>query len=137
MTLVELVAGLTLLASVLVGVLLAFAAHQRQARSALKRTAACNAADQLLSNWYADQERVPRNARGSIGGAVPMVWTTRTIQRTRVESLPVDISGTLVSGAGVAVTTVPEPGSWGLLLLAAGMLAGGRRTSQATWKYTA
>jgi hypothetical protein len=64
MTLIEVVAGLALLGSVLAGVLVTKAAYTRQARAAERRSAAAAEADALLTAWWGDQKLKPRDDAG-------------------------------------------------------------------------
>ena len=89
-TLVEVVAGMTLLASLATGVLLAFGAHQKQLRRAEQRIDAVQVADQLVGRWYAGKG-IPRNTSGRVlFKQEPWIWNTRTIDRSAVGSLPVE-----------------------------------------------
>lgn len=92
MTLVEVVVGLMLLASLGVGTLLACGAHQRQLQRASERMEAVEIADQLLASWYASGQRLPRAATGQIQLVSDRwIWQTRVIRQARVESLPVEV----------------------------------------------
>lgn len=91
MTLVEVMAALVMLGTLLAGVLAAYGAHQRQLRRADQRLAAAEAADELLSRWYGPRERVPRNAAGMLPGTPGWRWRTATVSRSLVETLPVEV----------------------------------------------
>jgi hypothetical protein len=91
MTLIEVLASLVMLATLLAGLLTAYGAHQRQLRRAEQRLAAIQAADELLAGWYGPRERVPRNANGLLPGTPPWRWRTRAVQRSFVEVLPVEV----------------------------------------------
>jgi len=91
MTLVEVVAGMTLLASLATGMLLAFGAHQKQLRRAEHRIDAIAIADQLLGQWYSGQQNIPRNRWGRVvANQERWVWTTRTIELATVGAMPVE-----------------------------------------------
>jgi hypothetical protein len=79
MTLVEVVASLALLASLLVGLLLAKARYTRQAALAERRIEAARAADRLLAAWWADPPRFPRRGAGQIDGAADLSWRTSLV----------------------------------------------------------
>jgi hypothetical protein len=66
LTLVEVIAGLVLLATLLTSVLAAFKTHARQIRAARDRLKANAAAEELLSGWLAQ-------------GALPAVGTQKAI----------------------------------------------------------
>lgn len=68
LTLVEVVAGIALLATLLVSTLAAFRAHATQVRAAKNRLAAIAIADQLLSEWMT-------------AGALPAIGQTETVHQ--------------------------------------------------------
>ncbi len=78
-TLLEVVAGLTLMASVLVASLLSFSAHYQQRRIAESKLAAVDIADQLLHDLSARREGIPDAGRGIIPGRRNWFWQTRVI----------------------------------------------------------
>lgn len=91
MTLVEVVAGMTLLASLATGMLLAYGAHQKQLRRAEQRIDAVDVADRLLGQWYASDVVIPRNRHGRIiANQEPWIWRTRTIEAASVGTTPVE-----------------------------------------------
>ena len=73
-TLVEVVAGLALLASLLVAVLLARSRYVRQATAADQRLRAVEVADQLLSAWHRD----PRGIKTGTGLVSDPAFVLRT-----------------------------------------------------------
>ena len=75
-TLLEVVIGLTLMASVLVGALLSFAAHRRQRELAEAKLAAVSVADDLLGVLSASQGGIPLQARGLIANRPGWFWQT-------------------------------------------------------------
>ena len=91
MTLVEVVAGMTLLASLATGMLLAYGAHQKQLRRAEQRIVAIDVADQLLAQWYSGHETIPRNRQGRVfSEQEPWIWKTRTIEVAAFGSMPLE-----------------------------------------------
>ena len=91
MTLVELVAGMTLLATLAASVLLALGVHQKQLHRAAKRINAIAAADRLLAGWSSGSGEIPRNTFGQVVlDENRWIWTTRTIDTAMVESLRVE-----------------------------------------------
>lgn len=91
MTLVEVVAGMTLLASLATGMLLAYGAHQKQLRRAEQRINAVDVADKLLGQWYSSNVSIPRNRLGRvIAKQEPWIWKTQTIEVASVGSTPVE-----------------------------------------------
>jgi hypothetical protein len=89
MTLLEVVAGLALLASLLGALVLAKARYARQAAAADRRLEAVDAADDLLAAWHRDPKSLPHDGYGS--GTVPgdsrLAWRTRPVANGGVEEL--------------------------------------------------
>jgi hypothetical protein len=89
MTLLEVVAGLALLASLLAALVMAKARYARQAAAADRRVEAVAAADALLAGWHQDPRSLPRDFSGS--GAVPgdrrLAWQMRPVANAGVEEL--------------------------------------------------
>jgi prepilin-type N-terminal cleavage/methylation domain-containing protein len=79
MTLIEVLAGLVLLGSLLVGIVVARARYTQQWAKAQQRLEAIDAADDLLSEWWSTSS-VPRNASGKvIHESSELHWRTREV----------------------------------------------------------
>ncbi|MGI9470653.1 MAG: type IV pilus modification PilV family protein [Rubripirellula sp.] len=78
-TLLEVVIGLTLMASVVVASLLAFTAHRKQRRLADAKIAAVAIADDLLNQLSARRNGIPVAERGVIQGRPNWFWQTQTV----------------------------------------------------------
>lgn len=80
MTLVEVVGGLALLATLLVALLLAKARYTRQAAQAERRLQAVAAADALLATWQRDPRAIPRTGgSGALAGEAGLSWRAQGI----------------------------------------------------------
>lgn len=91
-TLVEVVASLVLLATLVTSMLLAYSAHHRQALLAIRKQKAIEVADEMLATWYASTEpTVPRNGSGTVLGSDGLVWRTSVVHQNVVETLPVEV----------------------------------------------
>jgi type II secretory pathway pseudopilin PulG len=77
--LLEVVLGLTLMASVLVGSLLSFSAHQKQRRIADAKIVAVRIADELLNELSGSREGIPIASSGMIAGRPNWFWRTRPV----------------------------------------------------------
>ncbi len=75
-TLLEVVVGLVLLATVLVSSLLALGRHQRQLRLASDRDSAISIADKLLARWMDSSARVPISTSASLAERPGWIWRT-------------------------------------------------------------
>ena len=79
-TLVEVVAGLVLAATLLVAMITAFRIHRRQMVRAVRDRAALLQAESLLASWHGSE--IPRQASGwLVSGSQRWFWRTRPIQR--------------------------------------------------------
>jgi type II secretory pathway pseudopilin PulG len=87
MTLVEVVGGLALLATLLVALLLAKARYTRQAAGADRRLRAVAAAEVLLTGWRQDARSLPRSGSGGVAGDEGFVWRTQTVANPDVNEM--------------------------------------------------
>src|SRR5829696_1110368 len=87
MTLLEVVAGLALLASLLGALVIAKARYVRQAAAADRRVEAVAAADALLAGWHQNPRSLPRDFSGS--GDAPgdrrLAWRLRPVANAGIE----------------------------------------------------
>lgn len=80
-TLIEVLAGLVVLGTLLVAVSMARARFMRQWADADKRLEATRAADAMLAGWLATPSAtVPIDANGPLGGVPNYVWRTSLIR---------------------------------------------------------
>jgi hypothetical protein len=79
MTLVEVIGGLALLATLLVATLLARTRYIHQAAVADRRLQAVRAADTLLAAWHQDTRSLPRAGAGIVPGDEQLTWRTQTL----------------------------------------------------------
>ena len=91
-TLVEVVASLLLLSTLLVVVLAAFSDHVRQIRRAHRRLAAVAAADRLLVDWFSTPGQFPRNTTNAVSGDDQLAWRTRLLDYADPENLGIEIA---------------------------------------------
>lgn len=90
-TLIEVVVGLVLMASVLVGSLLAFSAHRQQLRHADAKVAAVAIADDLLNRFSGTREGVPSAGSGPIVVQPNWFWRTRTVGVVMPAEIPLRV----------------------------------------------
>ena len=114
-TLVEVVVGFVLLATVLVSLLLALARQRRNGEMARGRQAACLIADELLADWIESPTGIPLRGSGGVIGRPGWFWRTTVQANRQVIGIPAtivrldvfenQISGVLISvEAAVAAT---------------------------------
>ena len=77
MTLIEVMAALAILGSLLVGILLAKNRLSQQSALASRRLDAVAAADGLLTSWRHSEEGIPREASGEVPGYNGFAWETK------------------------------------------------------------
>lgn len=77
MTLLEVLAALVILATLLTGLLMAKGRAERQHALAERRLRAIAAADELIADWWA-QNAVPSNSAGKFSRHTGLQWQTRT-----------------------------------------------------------
>ena len=90
-TLLEVVVGLTLMASVLVSSLLAFSAHQKQRRLADAKIVAVRLADQLLTDLSVSRGGIPEVGGGIIAGSPNWFWRTSIVGTASPAGIPVKV----------------------------------------------
>ena len=91
LTLVEVVAGIALLSTLLVSILLSYGAHAGQIRAARQRMQAIKAADQLLSNWMAQGDLPAVGDQDMLPGSDELVWRMVAVPRDKRVSLPNEV----------------------------------------------
>ncbi len=104
-TLLEVVAAVAIMGSLLVSVVVAIGQVRRRESESYRRLDAARALDQLLDGWYGDTRRLPTGRQGPVPDHAGLTWTITPV--SEVEQLDasvvhVDISensggGTLAS----------------------------------------
>lgn len=87
LTLVETVAGIGLLGTVLVAALLVEVRCKRQSADAARRTEAVQAAEALLARWWTEPDGIPPDGSGRIESTQPLLWRTRTLDHEAAAKL--------------------------------------------------
>lgn len=91
LTLVEVVAGIALLSTLLVSILMSYGAHAGQIRAARQRVQAIEAADRLLSNWMTLGELPAVGDQDMLPGSDELVWRMVAVPRSERVSLPDEV----------------------------------------------
>jgi hypothetical protein len=81
------IAGLALAGSLLVGLVLAKARHERQWDASRRRIAAAKVADELLAGWWAQPGSMPVQGEGVTESTPEMAWRTQAVHNADVELL--------------------------------------------------
>src|SRR3954470_6964454 len=87
LTLVEVIAGLALLSTLLVAVLGTKARVTRQWAHAQRKLEAVAAADKLLAGWWATPATFPRRSAGIVSGDAGLAWRTSPVASEVVRPL--------------------------------------------------
>lgn len=87
LTLIEVVAAITILGMVLVGVVVAKSRHTHQLSRAQQKQVAVRVADDLISKWWLDSHLVPIDAEGELATDPPLIWRTRIVDSYEIEQL--------------------------------------------------
>jgi prepilin-type N-terminal cleavage/methylation domain-containing protein len=106
MTLVEVLAGMALIGTLLVGILLAEGRATQQQAQAGRRVHACALADGLLSEWTAPGQSVPRESQGRVSGHPQWAWRTRVVKSSLPEELDCEVISVELYVADVATPMV-------------------------------
>src|SRR5688572_24670797 len=91
LTLVEVVAGLALLSTLLVAVLTTKARATRQWSHAQRKLEAVVAADRLVTAWWQDLDRFPRRGGGRVPGGGGLAWRTAPVAKPELSGLAVSV----------------------------------------------
>lgn len=83
-TLIEVLAGMVLLAGVVSATLVALSSHRRASELLGKQRSALLVADALLSEWYQSSSQIPVPSQGAVGIASDFVWRTRRVGTQQV-----------------------------------------------------
>ncbi|MDM4015768.1 type IV pilus modification PilV family protein [Roseiconus lacunae] len=116
LTLIEVVIALVLMASVLVGSILAFTTHRRQLSRAEKRVQATFLADQWIETFLSSNERIPVPGRGVLSETPNWYWKTSVAGQTVITNVPVrivrlEIVDALQSGPPLVQVDLVQPES--------------------------
>ena len=87
LTLVEVVAGLALLSTLLVAVLTTKARVTRQWTHAQRKLQAAAAADRLLVEWWPRRDEFPRQSGGRVAGESGLRWRTTPVANPTLNAL--------------------------------------------------
>ena len=86
LTLIEVVAAVAILGTILVGVVLARSRHTHQLALAGRQRQVVRVADELIAGWWAGSG-VPINASGKIPGHDSLFWKTRETSNRAINKL--------------------------------------------------
>ncbi len=91
LTLIEVVVSLGLLATLLVGILVAYHRHAEKIRTSQESLVALEQIDELMCRWTSQGVSAPYPAHGELPGEEGFVWRTEAIDAGYHEPLGIDI----------------------------------------------
>jgi prepilin-type N-terminal cleavage/methylation domain-containing protein len=87
LTLIEVVAAITILGTILAGVVLAKSRHTRQLSLTQRRNVAVRAAGDLITGWWTSPSGVPTDSSGAVQADPSLVWQTRQVENDQMHRL--------------------------------------------------
>lgn len=87
LTLIEVVAAIAILGTLLVGIVLAKARHTRQLALAEEKRDIVDAADELIAGWWRAGAAVPIDQAGTIDTDPPLQWQTTLVPHETLDDL--------------------------------------------------
>jgi prepilin-type N-terminal cleavage/methylation domain-containing protein len=87
LTLVEVLAALVLLGTILTGLVMAKSHHTRQLARTAARQTAVRRVDELITRWWTSSQGVPIDQRGTVDGESSWIWETRLVQNDALQTL--------------------------------------------------
>ncbi len=91
LTLIEVVAAIAILGTLLVVIVLAKSRHTRQLGQARQVAAAAAAADELIAGWWVRGPQIPINDSGRIEGHEHLIWRTHVAGGNALAKLDAEI----------------------------------------------
>jgi len=107
LTLIEVMASLALLSTLLVGMLLAFKKNATQIRAGLAVREVLTSVDALVLSWAQQGVYPPVQATGALPGRDGFIWRTRVISREWEATLHLDIIALEVRAVEAPTSAAP------------------------------
>lgn len=82
LSLIEVIAGIALLSTLLVSSMLAWSTHRAQIRRSQLQIEAAQLADQQLSLWYAERGGLPQQLNGPLLNHATLTWSLESVPKT-------------------------------------------------------
>lgn len=104
LTLIEVIAAIAILGTVLVGIVMAKSRHTRQMALTQRYTDIVHATDDMVSRWWLNERSVPAPASGHVGEDTSITWQTRLVASPKLRRLDAEVVRLEV------FDTIPAPG---------------------------
>lgn len=109
LTLIEVVAAIAILGTIVTGIVLAKSRLTRQTVAARQTNAMVRATDELIAGWWVDPQGIPVEQSGSIPGNESLVWQTRLVENLPLEARGAQVVRVEVRDGGEAIPPVDDP----------------------------
>ncbi|QDU70610.1 type IV pilus modification PilV family protein [Mucisphaera calidilacus] len=87
LTLIEVVAALAILGTILATMVMAKSYHTRQLANADKQSRAVTLTDNLIAAWWTDEKGIPIGAAGTFPTEPEFIWQTQIVRNDPVQDL--------------------------------------------------
>jgi prepilin-type N-terminal cleavage/methylation domain-containing protein len=87
LTLIEVIAAIVILGTILVGIVLSKSRHTRQIALTQRKMEAVRAADRLLTRWWTGPDGIPVDKSGQVPQNPSLRWRTRVVPNPEVALL--------------------------------------------------
>lgn len=91
LTLIEVIAAIAILGTVLVGIVMAKGRHMRQMALTHRQADIVSATDDLISRWWLNGQTIPAPRSGTLSGDPTLVWQTRLVTHPVLKSLEAQV----------------------------------------------
>lgn len=110
LTLLEVLAAVAILGTILVGVVMAKSRHTRQMAATGRQDAAVRAADELIAAWWASPRGVPIGESGGCGADGSLRWQTGVVANKEIEAMGARVVRVEVRSSSASVDGQARPG---------------------------
>lgn len=107
LTLIEVIAAVVILGTILVGIVMAKSQHTRQAAATGRQNAAVRAADELIAGWWSTGN-VPVGQSGPVESDASLTWRTSEVPNEAVARLGARVVRVEIRSASPAGTPAPD-----------------------------
>jgi prepilin-type N-terminal cleavage/methylation domain-containing protein len=87
LTLIEVIAAIVILGTILVGIVLSKSRHARQLALSRRKMEAIRAADRLLTQWWTGSQGIPVDGAGEVPWDPTLRWRTQVVPNEEVARL--------------------------------------------------
>jgi len=107
LTLIEVIAAIAILGTLLVGIVLAKSRHTQQIALTQRQNDAVRAADELIASWWVAEQGFPIGQWGALADDPTMVWETEIVRNAEVDDMGARVLRLQLSEARVDLADDP------------------------------